>query len=49
MVLDKGELVQIARGMSRTTVNPPNSPGAPKPLTAVETPEPAPAEDEGDA
>ena len=36
MVLDKRELVQIARGMSRTTVNPPNAPGAPKPLAAAE-------------
>lgn len=32
MVLDKHELVGIARGMSRSTVNPPNSPGAPKAL-----------------
>ena len=35
MVLDKHELVGLARGMPRSTVNPPNSPGAPKPLAST--------------
>ncbi|MBM4436917.1 MAG: 4Fe-4S binding protein [Actinobacteria bacterium] len=33
MILDKDELVAIARGLPRRTPNPPGSPGAPRPLT----------------
>ena len=49
MVLDKGELVQIARGMERTTKNPPNASGAPQPVVAeAASDEAAAAEPEGE-
>lgn len=49
MVLDKHELVDIARGMSRTTVNPPNSPGAPQAASApAEVPDEPAAEPEAE-